>query len=310
MKKHLFLLAVVEFLGGQFVSGQSHHWPLTADLNDAVGSLNGTNNGVTFESDAVRGPVAYFDGAGYANLPSFINGLTEMTTSVWFRMDEAQVWARIYSFGKGDQTDPKDVMMVIPVSGNENMFRFTLKPVGDQWYDVDFPASLVDIQLDTWYYSTIVLKPDSIIIYHDGVQIFAESGYANPFGTMDDSENALGKSFWPDGMWKGAMSDLRIYDEALTESEVAALYEATLPTVGVKENIAGNNPSVYSYHGKISVDMNTAYTNEMVSVYSITGALVSEKSVSDIGQVKFNTGIYIVKITGSDINYATKVFVE
>ena len=318
MKKHLFLFAVVAFLGGQFLSGQSHHWPLTADLTDAVGGLDGTNNGGTFEEDAVRGPVCYFNGDVYANLPSFINGLTEITVACWFRMDEVRIWSRIYSFGKGDQTDPKDVMMVIPVSDatepgsdpEHKMFRFTLKPVGDQWYDVDFPKALVDLQLDTWYYSTIVLKPDSIIVYHDGLQIFAESGYPNPFGTMEDTENALGKSFWPDQLFKGAISDLRVYDTGLSEAEVLALYNETSPSTGIEDKISENVPKVYSYLNKISVELNQPYTDEVVSVYSLTGALIAEKPVPAISQEAFSTGVYIVKVSGSEVNYSTKVFVK
>jgi len=172
MKRLLFLIAILAFVGGQLSAQLIHHWPLAGDLNDVVGDKHGTNNGVTFEVDAVMGSVAYFEGeSAYANLPSFVNGLTEISVACWFRMDESRVWARIYSFGTGDQTEPKDCMMVIPVSGNNNMYRFTLSNPGDVWYDIDFPMEIVDIQLDTWYHSIAVLKPDSIILYHDGVEL-------------------------------------------------------------------------------------------------------------------------------------------
>jgi hypothetical protein len=289
-----------------------HHWPLTADLNDVVGTLNGTNNGVTFENDAVRGPVAYFEGeSAYANLPSFVNGLTEISVAVWFRMDESRVWARIYSFGEGDQTEPKDCMMVIPVSGNNNMYRFTLSNPGGTWYDIDFPVELVDIQLDTWYQSTVVLKPDSIIVYHNGEQIFAESGFERAFGTLNDVENALGKSFWPDPLWKGALSDLRVYNTALTPGEVKALYDATSGPAGISEEVADLNvPVVYTDYDRIGVKLNNPRFDEVVSVFSITGALVARKPVSQISTVTFETGIYVVRILGSDVNYATKVFIK
>lgn len=319
MKKHLFFFAIIAFLSGQFLSGQDHHWPLEADLNDVVGTLNGTNNGVSFEADPVRGQVAYFNGEGYANLPSFINGMgTDLTIACWYRMDEKRVWSRIYTFGTGDQSEPKDVLMVIPTSGaveegsdpEHNMYRFTLTdPAG--WIDADFYKSEVDVQLDTWYYSVIVLKTDSVILYHNDIQILAESGLTTrSIGDLPDVENALGKSFWPDELWKGALSDLRVWNSALTQAEVEALYTSSQPTGIDRPSIAEINPTVYSFDSKISIDLNKAYTNEMVSVYNITGALISEKPVSEINQVEFNTGIYIVRVTGSDINYATKVFVD
>lgn len=312
MRRFLFLSVALAFLCGQFLSAQTHHWPLTEDLNDVVGDLDGTNNGVTFEEDAVRGPVAYFDGeSAYANLPSFVNGLTEITVAVWYRMDENRVWARIYSFGEGDQTEPKDVMMVIPVSGNNNMYRFTLSNPGDVWYDIDFPLEIVDIQEDTWYFSGVVLKPDSIILYHDSTQIFAESGFTRAFGTLNDVENALGKSFWEDPLWKGAISDLRVYDTALTPSEMLALYNETKATVGIPENSAkADVPMVYTDRNKIAVKLNQPKFDEVVSVFNVTGALVARKPVAGISMLTFDTGIYLVRIQGSDVNYTTKVFIK
>jgi len=312
MKKILFLFASMALFCGQILFAQDHHWPLKENLNDIVGGLDGTNHGVTFVNDAIRGPVAYFDGdVAYANLPSFVNGLTEITISCWFRMDESRVWARIYSFGNGDQTEPKDVMMVIPVSGNNNMYRFTLSNPGDIWYDIDFPKDIVDIQLNTWYSSIVVLKPDSIILYHNGEQIFAEGGFTRAFGTIQDTQNALGKSFWPDPLWKGALSDLRVYNKALTKEEAVALYNATKITVGVRNNkVTSEAPLVYASNNKINVKMNKSYNDEYVSVYNLTGALVAQKSVPEINKISFKNGIYIVKVQGSNVNYVTKVLIK
>jgi len=312
MKKLLFLGAAIALLSGQLIYAQTHHWPLKADLNDVVGDLNGTNNGVTFQDDAVRGPVAYFEGtSAYANLPSFVNGLTEMTIACWWRMDESRVWARIYSFGHGDQTEPKDVLMVIPVSGAaDNPYRFTLSNPDGAWYDIDIPKSIIDVQLDTWYYSVVVLKPDSIIFYHDDQLVFAESGFTRAFGTITDTENAIGKSFWPDPLWKGALSDLRVYDTGLSQSEVVALYNETVAT-GINDSKARPDDAViYSYLDKIDVRMNKPVTDEVVSVYSITGALLAEKPLSEINQISFRSGVYIVRVEGSSTSQASKVFVK
>lgn len=318
MKNLLTICAVFLLVCGQFLSAQDHHWPLISDLNDIVGDLHGTNNGVTFEDDAIRGGVAYFEGDNaYANLPSFINGLSEITVSNWFRMDESRIWSRTYSFGRGDQTDPKDVMMLIPVSGAQEpgsdpvhqMYRFTLKPVGDQWYDIDFPKSVIDIQLATWYFSAIVLKADSIIVYHNGEQIFAESGFANHFGTMEDNENALGKSFWADQLWKGALSDLRVYNTGLSAAEVKDLYDATLIT-GVSEKvIQGETPNIFARNNRIHVQLNRPVMDEIVSVYSITGALIAEKPVHEISSVIMEQGVYLVTVKGSEVNHTTKVLI-
>ncbi len=311
MRKLLSMSAVLALVISQTLSGQTHRWPLTENLNDVVGTLHGTNHGVTFGNDAVRGPVAIFEGeSAYANLPSFVNGNEAITVTCWWKMDESRAWARIYTFGKGDQSEPKDVMMVIPVSGNNNMYRFTLSDPAGPWVDADFPKEVVDVVAGVWYWSAVVLKPDSIIIYHNDNQILAESGFTRPISTLEDTENAIGKSFWPDLPWKGALSDLRFYNKSLSNSEILALYNASKP-VGINKNqIDSETPVIYSALNKINVTLNKPNNDEVVTVYNVTGALLVRKTMQEISKISFNSGIYVVKVQGANINYAAKVLVK
>jgi hypothetical protein len=311
MRKLLSLGAILALVISQTLSGQTHHWPLTENLNDVVGTLHGTNHGVTFGNDAVRGPVAIFEGeSAYANLPSFVNGNEAITVTCWWKMDESRVWSRIYTFGKGDQVEPKDVMMVIPVSGNDNMYRFTLSDPAGPWVDADFPKEVVDVTTGVWYWSAVVLKPDSIILYHNDTQIFAESGFARPISTLADNENAIGKSFWPDKLWKGALSDLRFYNKSLSNAEILELYNATNP-VGISKNkVNSDTPVIYSALNKINVTLNNPNNDEVVTVYNVTGALLARKSIREISNITFNAGIYVVKVNGANVNYVAKVLVK
>ena len=69
-------------------------------------------------------------------------------------------------------------------------------------------------------------------------------------------------------------------------------------------------PLVYSEHGRIVVKLNQPGHNEVASVFSISGVLIARKPVSEISTITFNTGIYLVKIEGSNINHSAKVFVK
>lgn len=300
MKKNVLLFAAVLLMGSLAVA-QDYHWPLKANLDDVVGGKNGTNFGVTFENDATRGNVAVFNGETYAKLPSFVNGLTEITIAVWYRMDEKRVWSRIYSFGKGDQSEPKDVMMVIPASGRvepdsdpeHNMYRFTLSDPSGPWYDIDFSKAEVDVQLNTWYQSTVVLKPDSIILYHNDVQIFAEGGFIRPFGTLEDIENALGKSFWPDQLWKGALSDLKVWKKALTKNEVVANYNGTTTAIS---NSYTSKLSMFGFNNRIFIENNALTQNAQVSVINLAGITIAKKPIDEIKEMNFSSGIYLVQV--------------
>jgi hypothetical protein len=315
MKKLLFLSVFLAFVLGQAIA-QDYYWPLKADLKETKANLDGTNTGVTFGNDAVRGPVAEFDGNSYAKLPSFIKGNTEITIAVWFRMDEVRPWSRIYSFGHGDQVEPKDVMMVIPVNGAlgevAGFYRFTLSDPNGPWADLDLGPDLVSIETVKWYYSTVVLKTDSIILYHNDQQVFAESGFTRNISTLDDTENALGKSFWPDQLFKGGISDLRVYKKALTKAEVIALYNSTKATGTAVNEVKSTTiqPLIYSANNKIVVELNQPITNQVVSVYNISGVLITQKQVNAIQSQNFNKGVYIVKVSGEKVNYSTKVVVR
>lgn len=314
MKKILTLVALVALAFG--IQAQDHHWPLTSDLSDVVGGLDGTNNGLEFEEDDERGPVAEFDGENaYANLPSFLYGLDEVTIAVWYRMDEVRPWSRIYSFGHGDQSEPKDVMMVIPVNGAggdvDGFYRFTLSDPDGPWYDIDLDPETVPINVGEWHYSTVVLKADSIILYHDDYQIFAEGGFVRHFGTLDDSENALGKSFWPDQLFKGAMSDLRVYNSALSSGEVAELYATTKDGQTTAVNtVKIADPKVFVRNGAINVKLNSADQTGNVTVYRLDGSKVSTSTVESINATQLSQGIYLVNVRNSEVNYSTKVVIR
>lgn len=310
MRKTVLLFAMC-MLVAQFVFAQDYHWPLKENLNDVVGGRNGTNFGVTFQNDAQRGPVAFFDGTAYAKLPSVINGLTEVTISVWFRMDVVQPWSRIYTFGKGDQTEPKDVLMVIPVNGAaepvKNWYRFTLSDPNGPWYDIDLDPADVNVSVGTWYLSTVVLKPNTITIYHNDKKVFSEDVFDRPVGTLQDIENALGKSFWPDALWKGALSDLRIYKSALTDQQVAQLYgNAT----SVAKHFTDNS-LVYSRQNQIGIKMTSELAGATVTVTDLTGALVAQMSIEDIQKATFKKGVYLLKIDNNNkVVYTDKLLIK
>lgn len=313
-KTNLFLLVCTIFCT-QLMMAQDYHWPLTADLNDVKGGKNGTNSGVTFQNDEVRGNVASFDGNSFAKLPSFIKGNAAITVAIWWRMDEVRPWSRVYSFGKGDQSEPKDVMMVIPVNGAaapvQNFYRFTLSDPAGPWVDADIDPAELNIQVNQWNYSVVVIKDDSIIFYHNDQQIFAEGGFTRKIETLDDTENALGKSFWPDQLWKGALSDLRVYKTGLSKTEVVALYNATKANKsGVRSVDAENEPGISVNGNQIKITLKQNDQSAMANIYSITGQQIMRESVNKINNTYLQNGMYLIQIETNNASYSKKVMIQ
>jgi len=313
MKKFFFtvLAMIVVF---QFTMAQDHQWTLKSDLSDTKGGLSGTNHGVQFITDAVRGSVAVFDGNSYANLPQFLMGNPEVTVAVWFRMDEVRPWSRAYSFGSGDQTEPKKVMMVIPVTGAadpvKNWFRFTITSSTGPWLDADVDTLAAKVQVGQWNHSVMVITADSVIGYFNNKRIIEEL-YSSDLTTFADTQNALGKSFWADAFFKGAMSDLRVYNSKLSNADVNTLYNQTVLLPSAVASVEANNhPLIYSVGKSIKVELKQAVPNAIVSIYGLTGSLIAKDDVSKISNQKFNAGVYMVQVKGSGLSYIEKVVIK
>ncbi len=315
IKHFLFsILLLATALSATFA--QAHRWPLTTNLADTIGTLDGTNHGVTFELDPVRGSVAVFNGSGYLNLPSFINGKSELSLAIWYRMDVPIVWARVYTFGNGDQVEPKDIMHFVPINGccapEENWYLFTLSNPGLPWYDFNVDTAVVNLQTGVWHHHAVVFKSDSVLIYHDGERVRAAGGIARDIATLVDTSNALGKSFWPDLLWVGAMSDLRVYDEPLTDEEIADIFTGET-TSNLKDQSLTLTPNLYTNGSFIHVDLRRPVTDEKVTVYNLMGTLVADKRLSSQEELRVaQSGMYVVKIEGSHTQYAKliRVIVE
>jgi len=312
--KKLFFAFLALVLTSQFAKAQDNYWPLTSDLTDTKGGLNGTNHGVQFTADAVRGNVAFFDGSSYANLPSFIQGNPEISVAVWFKMDQVQPWARIYSFGSGDQSEPKNVMMVVPVTGAgdpvKNWFRFTITNSTGPWLDADVDTAETNVKVGEWYHTVMIFTGDSVIGYFNNKRIIEEA-YVTDLSDKDDLQNALGKSFWPDAMWKGALSDLRVYKSKISDADVNTIYNETyIGPSAVASVKAENSPVVYSEGKSIKVALKHAVQNATVSIYGLAGNLIAKKDVSSISSQKLNSGIYLVQVAGNGLSYKTKVVIK
>ncbi|MEN8155619.1 MAG: LamG-like jellyroll fold domain-containing protein [Bacteroidota bacterium] len=312
MKKTTLLLAGMFLVCGQALFAQDYHWPLQANADEIVAGLNGTLVGnVTFITDVNKGDVAYFDGTdSYISLPSFVNGLDEVTISLWFRCDVGAGLGRLWSIGNGfddgaghGAVEPKDHMTLVL---DMNKTQFYLSPEGGvpPWPWAHAITAVDTIKYEVWHHSVIVLTADEIRGYQDGVEILMEAATRN-FSTIDDSQNMLPRSMWDDDIpFNGALSDLQVFKRALSADEVGKLFDGTL---GISDHISnGQTPNIYTRYNRIVVDVAGSLGDEQVSVFDIAGKLVAEKPVSKIGDISLGAGLYVVKV----LDYSAKVVVQ
>ncbi len=179
--------------------------------------IDGTLYGApVWETDADHGSVLIFDGTDdYVEIPGPYE-LETYTISLWFRFD-------------GTPGGTGDIVSLYAMSGHKHGVLLELRPNGTMRYlhraepmgagggTTEYTASTLDD--GAWYHMAAVKTADTMTLYVNGEVALTGSNstvFEEPalvvLGTLGGTSNAR----W----FTGALSDFRIYDRALAESEI------------------------------------------------------------------------------------------
>ena len=227
-----------------------------AALTDSVGGAHGVvqGAGANFTGTGLDLPGGGSGTAAYGDLP---NNLVSVHSSVtfegWVTIDGGgNNWARIFDFGSteggGEITGPGNTngggaqgldyfFLSASRGGDYNAQRIEVRnedPAGggistlDSGVTTAFPQSIH--YAVTWEDTGI---GTSVVNYwRDGVQLTTGGAVGSNLGDLNDVNNWLGRSTWlNDGNLDGTFDEFRIYDEALSGSDVLASMAAGPDTI-------------------------------------------------------------------------------
>ena len=123
---------------------------------------------------------------------------------------------------------------------------------------------------DLWAHFVIVKTSSLSTLYVNGEVISTSTAYTNPVNSgttlLGEQNNLYGNEFW-----LGSIDDVGIWNRALTEQEVFALYNAESPTTGCTDELACNfNPDAV-------VDNGTCASCEQLQTACLEGTVWSEQ---------------------------------
>lgn len=265
--KRLVLAAIAVGLGCSTAARAAlvHRYDFNTNLNDLVGTANGNlvdpGNIASFSggmlnlpnSGASSNQTPFATGA-YVNLPNgIISSLgTQATFETWINMNSNRNWAEIWSFGTSDAGEDvasgagnSRYITLIPQNGANQKLRLTHRSIGGTGDPaenfVDGTAALstgTEHQLvAVWNQSdttdgptgTQYLYLDGAVVGHSAIR----SGIT--LATIQDVNNWLGRSQWPDPLIDAKYDDFRIFNTALSPQDVLTDFNAGPNQVGVPE---------------------------------------------------------------------------
>lgn len=217
------------------------HWPLNASLNDTDGDLglNGTGqNNPGYISDVpsaisftnMYSLLLYRSSEQSVVLPNFSIAPEDMSLSLWFKTTDRTLRQRLFSQG---ENYGNNFALQIENNGVRGI-------VGREGTGVVYTDITSAITNNTWYHVALVFDQTTIRLYLNGSLANTRSSVGIDLGTGSYSAQIGNTSTGIGGQYMdGQIDDVRLFDHALTASEVSSLYAGNDVTTEVKDNSGG-----------------------------------------------------------------------
>lgn len=159
------------------------------------------------------------NGSSFVQLPSTIASHAGLTVSAWVYWKGGSNWQRVFDFGNG--TD--HYIFLTPSNGSQ--MRLGLKNGGSEKV-----VSTSALTQNTWVHVAATVDENGAKLYVNGEQV-AEGTPGIVPSDFNPVFNYIGRSqFASDPMFRGSLSDVRVYNFAANAEEVRVIYQGDEPT--------------------------------------------------------------------------------
>ncbi len=257
------------------------HWKLDETSGATALDSDGNNDGTTYGNNWVAGQVdgaAQFDGSSdYINVPhaNELSFNTTMTISAWINLTVSATgtYNTQSIIEKGTGTQSEEYWLGVW----ENELEFGVLDNGD-WYSVSTVG--VGFQPGIWYHvsTTFDSTTDEASLYVDGVQVGEGTINIDPVPASEDIQ--IGRSQFGE-FWYGQLDDVRLFNELLSQEQIAGITVAGGKAVPDVETILDQ----FGQQNYAGSDGSLPWTGEWLEVGESSGALSGDEIVtSDSGR--------------------------
>ena len=173
----------------------------------------------TFTAGQV-GQALQLDGTSrYIQLPpGMVSGNDAFTFAAWVYWDGGGNWQRIFDFGTGTSA----YLFLTPSNGT-NM-RFAIKDGGTE-HTINAPP----LTVGQWTHVAVTVGAGAAKLYVNGSLAGSNNAVTLTPANIGASANYLGKSQYPDPLFKGRLDEVLIADSVWTQEQIAGLMAANPP---------------------------------------------------------------------------------
>ncbi|MEK7264214.1 MAG: LamG-like jellyroll fold domain-containing protein, partial [Bacteroidota bacterium] len=214
--------------------GLAAYYPFTnGSLNDSSGyGNNGTNNGATDTTDRFGNANSAYSFNGNNNLISLpassLPSINDFTASIWFKMNAYNSVARNYLADFRGNTSLNGKSFALIIDNDNKVHHYIDYPSGGY---TEYYTS-ISSPIGNWHQTILVRQGSTLKVYYDGIQIadtYTPLSIPPKSDALSISDGAIfgnrsGTNSTNDFWFNGVLDDIRIYNRALSASEIDSLY--------------------------------------------------------------------------------------
>ncbi|AWA30230.1 hypothetical protein HYN48_09130 [Flavobacterium magnum] len=253
------------------------------------------NDGTTLTTDRNGNPNAALtvsDSGTTATIPALPYGNRPRSISIWVKLDQVSPgYNFIYSYGTGTAyngayLNPSTVFHFGAVGGNH---------------------AVTTTQNDSWTHFVFTYDGLTSQVFKNGVLLGSTARSWNTVNNADIFRLGLTET-GVGGYFSGHLDDLKIYNYALSATEVSNLFvnnTLSVPAVGV----ANTDVSIYPNPASGVVNISMEAGLKMISVFSIQGQRVLTSDAKTVDVSGLAAGVYVIKIVDNNNRLVSKKLV-
>ena len=225
----------------------------------------------------------------YFALPDGVVSFPDISIVSWVYWDGGSNWQRIFDFGN----NTSQYMFLTP-SSSSGTLRFSIKNSGSEQY-----IETTKLDSGKWMHVAVTLGNARAALYVNGAFRAVKSIAISP-EDFKPKYNYVGNSQWPeDPLFDGRIDDFRVYNFALSSSQVASLYNGNTDPVFSENPIANNlaieqtdysGVSLTHYCSDSDVSFEKVNGPEWLTVLN-DGALSGKPEEIDVGDNVFTVSV-------------------